>query len=105
MPPAFFDLNTQALEIGITLGKEAAYVITSYSIHYTKLYDERFSLAPVTSFTLHLEMDEPMPSKDGMAAWQNNARQGLELLVPALEAPAMVGLETLWYPPDRNNFV
>lgn len=24
MPPAFFDLNTKALEIGITLGKEAA---------------------------------------------------------------------------------
>lgn len=61
---------------------------------------ERFSLAPVTSFTLHLEMDKPMPSKDGMKAWRNNAQQGLELLVPALEDPAKIGVETLWYPPD-----
>jgi len=61
---------------------------------------ERFSLAPVTSFTLHLEMDKPMPSQAGVKAWQKNARQGLELLVPALEDPAKVGVETLWYPPD-----
>ena len=61
---------------------------------------ERFSLAPVTSFTLHLEMDKPMPSKDGMEAWRNNARHGLELLVPVLEDPATVSLETLWYLPD-----
>lgn len=61
---------------------------------------ERFSFAPVTSFTLHLEMDKPMPSKDDTRAWQKNARQGLELLVPALEDPAKVGVETLWYPPD-----
>ena len=61
---------------------------------------ERFSIAPVTSFTLHLEMDKPLPSKDGIKAWQKNARQGLELLVPALEDPAKVSVETLWYPPD-----
>lgn len=61
---------------------------------------ERFYPAPVTNFTLHLEMDKPMPSKDGTKAWQKNARQGLELLVPALEDPAKVGVETLWYPPD-----
>ena len=61
---------------------------------------ERFSIAPVTRFTLHLEMDKPMPSQDGIEAWQNNARQGLELLVPALEDRTTVGVETLWYPPD-----
>ena len=61
---------------------------------------ERFSIAPVTSFTLHLEMDKPMPSQDGIKAWQNNARQGLELLVPTLEDPAKISVETLWYPPD-----
>ena len=61
---------------------------------------ERFSIAPVTSFTLHLEMDKPMPSKEGIKAWQKNARHGLELLVPALEDPAKIGVETLWYPPD-----
>ena len=61
---------------------------------------ERFSIAPVTSFTLHLEMDKPLPSQDGIKAWQDNAQQGLELLVPTLENPAMVGVETLWYPPD-----
>lgn len=61
---------------------------------------DRFSIAPVTSFTLHLEMDKPMPSQAGIEAWQDNARQGLELLVPALEDPATVGVETLWYPPD-----
>ncbi|NWH03675.1 cobamide remodeling phosphodiesterase CbiR [Desulfobacter latus] len=60
---------------------------------------ERFSIAPVTRFTLHLEMDKPMPSQAGIEAWQNNTRQGLELLLPALEDPAMVGVETLWYPP------
>lgn len=60
---------------------------------------ERFSPGPVTSFTLHLEMDKPMPSQQGIKAWQTNARQGLELLVPALEDPAKVGVETLWYPP------
>lgn len=61
---------------------------------------ERFSSAPVTSFTLHLEMDKHRPSKDGIEAWQEDARQGLELLVPALQDPAKVGVETLWYPPD-----
>ncbi|WP_020586554.1 cobamide remodeling phosphodiesterase CbiR [Desulfobacter curvatus] len=61
---------------------------------------ERFSIAPVTSFTLHLEMDKPLPSKDGIKTWQKNARQGLELLVPALEDPTKIGVETLWYPPD-----
>ena len=65
-----------------------------------KLVIERFSPAPVTSFTLHLEMDKPLPSKQGIEAWQQHARQGLELLVPALENPAKVGVETLWYPPD-----
>ena len=62
---------------------------------------EKFSPGlPVTSFTLHLEMDKPLPSKDGIKAWQKNARQGLELLVPAMEDPAKIGVETLWYPPD-----
>lgn len=61
---------------------------------------ERFSIAPVTSFTLHLEMDKPMPSQDGIEAWQKNAQQGLELLIPYLEDPAKVSVETLWYPPE-----
>jgi sugar phosphate isomerase/epimerase len=64
---------------------------------------ERFSIAPVTNFTLHLEMDKPLPSTDGIKAWQNNARQGLDLLIPDLEDPAKVGVETLWYPPDFFN--
>ncbi len=61
---------------------------------------ERFAIAPVTSFTLHLEMDKPMPSQNGIEAWQKNARQGLELLVPLLEDPAKIAVETLWYPSD-----
>ncbi|WP_321494387.1 cobamide remodeling phosphodiesterase CbiR [uncultured Desulfobacter sp.] len=61
---------------------------------------ERFSPGPVTSFTLHLEMDNPLPIKDGIAAWQENARQGLELLIPDLENPAKITVETLGYPPD-----
>ena len=61
---------------------------------------ERFSIAPVTHFTLHLDMDKPLPSKTGIKRWQDNARQGLDLLMPDLEDPAKVGVETLWYPPD-----
>nr|WP_319495249.1 cobamide remodeling phosphodiesterase CbiR [uncultured Desulfobacter sp.] len=61
---------------------------------------ERFSIAPVTHFTLHLEMDKPQASTDAIKRWQNNARQGLDLLVPDLEDPAKIGVETLWYPPD-----
>lgn len=61
---------------------------------------ERFSIAAVTMFTLHLEMDRPLPSKTGIRAWQKNAREGLELLIPALEDPAKIGVETLWYPPE-----
>lgn len=61
---------------------------------------ERFSIAPVTHFTLHLEMDKPLPSTDGIKTWQDNARQGLDLLIPDLEDPAKIGVETLWYPPD-----
>jgi len=61
---------------------------------------ERFSIAPVTSFTLHLEMDKPLPSTDSIKRWQNNARQGLDLLIPHLKDPATLGVETLWYPPD-----
>nr|WP_319396700.1 cobamide remodeling phosphodiesterase CbiR [uncultured Desulfobacter sp.] len=60
---------------------------------------ERFSISPVTHFTLHLEMKKPLPSKAGIDLWQDNARQGLDLLVPALEDPAKIGVETLWYPP------
>lgn len=61
---------------------------------------ERFSIAPVTHFTLHLEMDKPLPATDDIKSWQDNARQGLDLLIPALEDPAKIGVETLWYPPD-----
>ncbi|MCG8551399.1 MAG: sugar phosphate isomerase/epimerase [Desulfobacterales bacterium] len=61
---------------------------------------ERFSIAPVTSFTLHLEMDKPLPSQAGIKVWQENARQGLEMLMPALEDPSKLSVETLWYPPD-----
>jgi len=60
---------------------------------------ERFDPGPVTSFTLHLEMDRPMLSKDGIEAWRKNARQGLGLLIPTLDDPAKVSVETLWYPP------
>jgi len=84
------DINLSAPEL--RLRREAADTL--------KRVIERFSIAPVTRFTLHLEMDKPLPSQDGIKAWQNNARQGLELLVPALEDPAMVGVETLWYSPD-----
>ena len=65
-----------------------------------KLVIKRFSIAPVTHFTLHLAMDKPLPSKAGIKRWQDNARQGLDLLVPDLEDPAKVGVETLWYPPN-----
>lgn len=61
---------------------------------------ERFSIAPVTCFALHLEMDRFLPLKTGVKAWQKNARQGLELLVPDLEDPTKIAVETLWYSPD-----
>jgi len=84
------DINLSAPDLG--LRRDAADTL--------KRVIERFSLAPVTSFTLHLEMDKPLPSKEGIKTWQKNARQGLELLVPALEDPAKISVETLWYPPD-----
>ncbi|WP_320043357.1 cobamide remodeling phosphodiesterase CbiR [uncultured Desulfobacter sp.] len=61
---------------------------------------ERFSITPVTMFTLHLEMDRPLPSNAGIRAWQENARQGLKLLIPTLEDPSKLSVETLWYTPD-----
>ena len=61
---------------------------------------ERFSPAPVTSFTLHLEMDKPLPPHKAITAWQKNARKGLELLAPSLEDPSKIGVETLWYSPE-----
>ena len=61
---------------------------------------ERFSPAPITSFTLHLEMEKPLPPQKKINVWQENTRRGLELLAPSLEDPARVGVETLWYPPE-----
>lgn len=60
---------------------------------------ERFARVCPTSHTLHLDRDRALGDGDGIAAWEENARKGLDLWVPGLDDPAGISLETLWYDP------
>ncbi|PIE60952.1 MAG: sugar phosphate isomerase [Desulfobacterales bacterium] len=60
--------------------------------------DRFFPLSPST-FTLHLDMDKGVSGVDAIAAWQEQAQDGLARFVPRLEDPARISVETLWYDP------
>ena len=57
--------------------------------------------APVSpsTFTLHLDMDKTPAAGEGIKAWQDRACKGLDLLVPELDTPEKISVETLWYDP------
>ena len=60
---------------------------------------ELFASLTPTTFTLHLPMDRGVATREDLAAWENRAKKGLELLVPRLADPGLISLETLWYAP------
>ncbi len=55
-------------------------------------------LAP-TTHTLHLDMDRSLTDPEGIRRWEDQARSGLDLLIPGLTDPGIISLETLWYDP------
>jgi sugar phosphate isomerase/epimerase len=60
---------------------------------------ELFAPLNPTTHTLHLSMDKAMRIPKDLSVWQERARRGLERLVPQLDDPGSISLETLWYPP------
>lgn len=59
----------------------------------------RFAPLAPTTCTLHLDMDRRLSDPDALAAWEEQARKGLALLVPGLDDPGLISVETLWYDP------
>jgi len=59
---------------------------------------ELFAPLNPTTCTLHLSMDKEIDVDKDLLAWKKRAEKGLELLVPRLPDPAIISLETLWYP-------
>lgn len=55
-------------------------------------------LAP-TTHTLHLDRDRNLTDSQGLQRWEDQARSGLDLLIPGLTDPGIISLETLWYDP------
>ena len=60
---------------------------------------DRFAPLTPTTCTLHLDMDRNLSDPDDIRTWEERARKGLGLLVPGLDDPGMISVETLWYDP------
>jgi len=61
---------------------------------------DRFAPLGPSTCTLHLDMDKNLLAPEDLKAWEERARKGLDLLVPDLDDPGLISVETLWYDPE-----
>jgi sugar phosphate isomerase/epimerase len=61
---------------------------------------ELFAPLTPTTYTLHLPRTRKIIPKEDLLYWEERARKGLSLLVPRLDDPRLISLETLWYQPE-----